>query len=137
LYVLDTSVASALMKPADSPTLRWLRSCRLEQLHLTSTVVYEIACGIERLPAGRRRNALATLLDSEFLPLFAGRVLPLDSEAARVWARLAAEGERRGHLPPTLDCQIAAVAIRHGMTVVSIDRRGFAPLGCALLDPTA
>lgn len=137
MYVLDTCVASALMKDADTPVLRWIEARPLAELHLTATVVYEIARGIERLPAGQRRNGLVAVFESEFLPLFAGRVLPLDGEAARVWARLAAEGERRGHLPPTLDCQIAAVAIRHGMAVVSLDRRGFEPLGCELVDPSA
>jgi toxin FitB len=137
VYVLDTSVASALMKDADSPACRWIQGRRLEELHLTATVVYEIARGIERLPAGRKRAKLAALFEADFLPLSAGRILPLDGEAARVWARLAGDGERRGHLPPTLDCQIAAVAIRHGMTVVTLDRRGFAPLGCDLLDPTS
>jgi len=125
------------MKDADSPALRWIEGCRLVELHLTATVVYEIARGIERLPAGRKRAKLEAEFEGEFLPLFTGRILPLDAEAARVWARLAAAGERRGHLPPTLDCQIAAVAIRHGMTVVTLDRRGFAPLGCAVLDPVA
>lgn len=125
------------MKDADTPVLRWVEGRRLDELHLTATVVYEIARGIARLPPGRRRAELETELEGEFLPLFTGRVLPLDAAAARVWAQLAAAGERRGHLPPTLDCQIAAVAIRHGMTVVTVDRRGFDPLGCAVLDPTA
>jgi toxin FitB len=137
VYVLDTSVASALMKDADSPALRWIQDRRLEELHLTATAVYEIARGIERLPAGRKRAKLGNLFEEDFLPLFAGRVLPLDGEAARVWSRLAGDGERRGHLPPTLDCQTAAVAIRHGMTVVTLDRSGFEPLGCAIVDPAA
>ncbi len=125
------------MKDADTATLRWPEGRRLVELYLTATVVYEIARGIERLPSGRKRTALEAVFENDFLPLFAGRILPLDAEAARVWARLAGAGERRGHLPPTLDCQIAAVAIRHGMAVVTIDRQGFAPLGCELLDPRA
>jgi toxin FitB len=137
VYVLDTSVASALMKAADTPVLRWLQMRRLEELHLTATVVYEIARGIARLPMGRKPSALLAVFEDDFLPLFVGRILPLDAEAARVWARLAAEGERHGRLPSTLDCQIAAVAIRHGMAVVTLDRRGFEPLGCALVDPAA
>ena len=137
MYVLDTSVASALMKNADSPVLRWIQGRRLEELHLTATVVYEIARGIERLPAGRKRKGLDALFEADFLPLFAGRILPLDAAAARVWARLAGDGERRGHLPPTLDCQIAAVAMRHGMIVATLDRRGFEPLGCPMVDPMA
>jgi predicted nucleic acid-binding protein len=125
------------MKDADTEILRWIENRTLGELYLTSTVVYEIARGVERLPAGRKRRALEAVFEGEFLPLFAGRILPLDTEAARVWARLAGEGERRGRLPPTLDCQIAAVAIRHGMTVVTVDQRGFEPLGCELVDPTA
>jgi predicted nucleic acid-binding protein len=120
------------MKDADTAARRWIEARRLTELHLTATVVYEIARGVERLPAGRRRAALARLLERELLPLLDGRILPLDAEAALAWARLAGDGERHGRLPPTLDCQIAAVAIRHGMTVVTLDRRGFASLGCAL-----
>lgn len=136
MYVLDISVASALLKPAEGEVVSWLRRQLLPQLYLTSTVVYEIARGIERMPAGRKRRALVAMFEADFLPLFADRILPLDTRAARIWASLAAAGEKAGRVPPIFDCQIAAVAIRHDMTVVTLDRRGFEPLGCRILDPS-
>jgi Flavodoxin-like fold len=70
LSVLDTSVASALTKTAETPVLCWILGRRLEELHLTATVVYEIARGIERLPASRKRRELEATLDGEVLSLF-------------------------------------------------------------------
>lgn len=63
---------------------------------------------------------------------FRGRVLALDADAAQVGGQLVAEGTLVGATPPLLDAQIAAIAITHDMTVVTLDR-GFRKLGCKLL----
>jgi predicted nucleic acid-binding protein len=63
---------------------------------------------------------------------FEGRVLPLDADAARIWGQLVADRSMAGATPPMLDSQIAAIAITHDMTVVTLDR-GFRQLGCKLL----
>lgn len=102
-------------------------------LHLAAPVVYELLHGIFRLPHGARRRRLQLAWENEALPVFEGRVLPLDVAAAEIWAILTADGERRGRKPPLLDCQIAAIAMANRMTVVTLDRRGFGDLGCDLL----
>jgi predicted nucleic acid-binding protein len=105
----------------------------LDTLYLAATTVYEVTRGLLRLPQGRKRTVLELLWQQEVLPKFEGRILPLDAPAATAWARVVAEGEKRGFPPPIIDAQIAAIAMANGMTVVTRDRRGFGRLGCDLL----
>jgi predicted nucleic acid-binding protein len=133
MYVLDTSVASSLLKQERGRTAEWIAQQAADELYLAATVVYELTRGIVRLPPGRRREAMELALDQRVLPAFEGRILPLDTKAAQVWAQLVAGGENRGFIPPFLDAQIAAIAMAHSMTVVIRDRRGFGRLGCDLI----
>jgi predicted nucleic acid-binding protein len=53
MIVIDTNVASELMKPSPDPSVRdWIVAHRGDRLHTTSITVAEIRYGIERLPAG-------------------------------------------------------------------------------------
>jgi toxin FitB len=133
LYVLDTSVVSSILRDEPGPALEWVSGQELAALYLASTVVYETARGILRMPPSRRRERLSLLWDQRLMPMFAGRALALDAPAARVWAQITVTAERRGRTPPLLDSQIAAAAVARGMTVVTLDRRGFGELGCGLL----
>jgi predicted nucleic acid-binding protein len=133
VYVLDTSVASGLLRQGDPAATGWMSTQRVGDLYLAAPVVYEIVRGFLRLPAGPKRDRLELAWRGQTLPMFERRVLSLDAAAATTWARLMAEGEGRGRKPPLLDCQIAAIAIENRMTVVTLDRRGFGELGCGLL----
>ncbi len=133
MFVLDTSVASGLLTSGDQTVADWALSVPGHRLYLAAPVVYEILRGILRLPDGARRRRMELGWSERIEPLFRGRVLPLDTAAASLWARLTVDGERGGHTPPVLDSQIAAIAMTHGMTVVTRDQRGFGRLGCKLL----
>lgn len=107
MIVLDTNVVSEAMKPSANPAVSaWLNAQVAETLYLSSVTLAELLYGIGSLPAGRRKDALASTLDG-LLKLFNGRVLPFDAEAARRYAQLAirparpARGSRRqtGILP--------------------------------------
>ncbi|MGH3866761.1 MAG: PIN domain-containing protein [Pseudonocardiaceae bacterium] len=59
MIILDINVASELMKPSPAPVVRdWVRARRGNELYTTSITLAEIRYGIERLPAGRRRDLL-------------------------------------------------------------------------------
>jgi hypothetical protein len=91
----------------------------------------EIELGIERQrsldPAFAKD--LARWLDLT-LRVYADRLLPLDLGAARRWGRLAARIGNRG-----MDLAIAAIALEHGLTVVTRNVSDFAPTGVATFDP--
>ena len=84
MVVLDTNVVSELM--GDDPhadVLLWLDDRPTRELFVTAITEAEIRTGIALLPQGRRRRGIAAAADRAFGALFAGRVLPFDSPAAR------------------------------------------------------
>ena len=52
-------------------------------------------------------------------------VLPSDDEVARTWGWLAAEARRRGHPRPQNDTWVAACAVRHGVPLLTLNRKDF------------
>ncbi|MBX7133928.1 MAG: hypothetical protein K1X67_14745, partial [Fimbriimonadaceae bacterium] len=58
-----------------------------------------------------------------------------DADAALVWGELMGTGDATGRQHPIIDTQIAAIALVHGLTVVTRNLRDFAPLGVATVDP--
>jgi toxin FitB len=120
------------MRAEQGSARAWIDTATASELHLAATTVYEITRGLALLPHGRRRERLEQAWEMDVLRRFEGRVLPLDADAARIWGQLVAESSLAGAQPPLLDAQIAAIAITHDMTVVTLDR-GFRKLGCKLL----
>jgi predicted nucleic acid-binding protein len=76
--VLDTNLVSEPKRARpDARVVAWYARQAVDDLYLTSTVVAELAFGIELLPAGRRRRSFEVWLSERVLALFASRILPL------------------------------------------------------------
>jgi predicted nucleic acid-binding protein len=128
-YLLDTNILSDIAKPAPSPALlAWMSEQVDEDLFIASLTVAEIRRAVLEKPAGKRRDALEAWFSGPEGPqaLFAGRVLPFDEAAARIWARLMVDGAKKGRPRSALDTIIAAVAEAHGCTVMTDNERDFA-----------
>ena len=69
------------------------------------------------------------------LDLFAVRILPFDTSAARRYADLAVKTRAAGKGFPTPDGYIAAIAAAHGFAVASRDTRAFNAAGLTVIDP--
>ncbi len=137
MILLDSNVVSEAMKPAPNPAVRdWLDAQAAETLFLSSITVAELRFGIGVLPDGQRRERLGAAVDG-VLAVFAGRILPFDTEAARHYADLAVRARARGHGFPTPDGYIAAIAAAHGYAVASRDTAPFLAAGLTVLDPWA
>ena len=135
MILLDTNVVSEVMKPQPAEAVRlWLDAQPAETLYLTAVTQAELLFGIARLPPGRRKDNLATVL-SGIARLFEGRVLPFDSRAAGHYADLAAaaRNSRRGF--PTPDGYIAAIAASRGYTVATRDVAPFRAGGVPVINP--
>jgi toxin FitB len=127
-YLLDTNIISNVTKPEPSELLvAWLAERADLDLFIASLTVAEIRRGVLERPAGKRRNRLEAWFTGPEGPqaLFAGRVLPFDEQAALVWARLMADGKRRGRPRSALDTIIAAVAEANDCIVVTANERDF------------
>ena len=135
MIVLDTNVVSEALKPEPQPAVRdWLDEQVAETLYISSVTIAELLFGIGALPNGRRKQKLAATLDG-MLPLFAGRILAFDTNAARHYADLAVAARKAGKGFPTPDGYIAAIATAHGFTVATRDASAFNAAGVPVIDP--
>ena len=133
--VLDTNVVSEAMKPSPDPAvMAWLNDQVAETLYLTSVALAELLFGLGSLHAGRRRDALAGVLES-LLEVFRGRILPFDTDAAQQYARLAVAARAAGQGFPTPDGYIAAIAAAHGFAVATRDTGPFEAAGLPVINP--
>ena len=138
MFVIDTNVASELMRPEPAPTVAaWITERNAEELFLTAVSEAELLYGVAIMPAGRRRNTLETTM-ARWLDLgFAERILPFDSAAARAYAEIAAGRRRAGRPIGEADCQIAAISRSRGAVLVTRNVRDFEDTGVDVVDPWA
>ena len=136
MYVIDTNVASELMRPSPSPAVAaWIAGRDAEELYLTAISEAELLYGVAIVPAGRRRNELEAAMFRWLDTGFAERILPFDSGAARAYADIAAGRRSAGRPIAPADCQIAAIARSRGMAVATRNVRDFEDIGIEVIDP--
>jgi predicted nucleic acid-binding protein len=131
-YLFDTCVVSESAKsPMDTGLENWLARTAADLQYLSVVSLAEVEFGILRMPTGQRRTKLEQWLENQLKPFFGGRMLPFDVAAASEWARL-----RNRHInAPSIDGQIAATALVHGLTIVTRNIRDFQFPGVAVFNP--
>jgi predicted nucleic acid-binding protein len=136
VIVLDTNVLSEMMRPAPAESVvRWMATQPATSLYTTSITQAEILHGIMLLPAGRRRNALEAAAVAMFDEDFDGRILAFGSDAARPYARIAAERRQAGRPISHFDAQIAAIARSAGAEIATRNVADFGGCGVKLVNP--
>lgn len=135
-YLLDTNVLSEVRRPApDAEVLAWLDQVDEDRVHLSVVSIGEIARGIALLDDGRRKQELAIWLEHELPARFDSRILDVDSKTGLVWGRLMGEAKREGRGLSVMDGWIAAIAIRHDLTLVTRNTKDFQGMEITLFDP--
>lgn len=138
MILLDTNVVSEPMRPRPDPNvLAWLDAQPAERRYLSSVSLAELLLGIESLPPGKRRKALASTLDRQLIGLFGDRILVFDLGAAETYAKIVTHARRRGHPIAVSDAQIAATAAFHRFSVATRDAAPFQAAGVPVIDPWA
>lgn len=123
MILLDTNVLSELMRPRpEEAVLRWMAGQPASALHVSSVSCAEILFGIDLLPAGKRRRALAGQAEAMFAEDFAGRILSFGLAAASAYAAIAGRRRRAGKPLQPLDALVAAIAQAHGAAIATHDR---------------
>ena len=136
MIVLDTNVVSEPLKLAPNPAvLDWLNAQEPQTLFLTAVNLAELLAGVEALPAGRRRDALALALSTQVFALFGGRILPFDAKAAQAFATTNASAQAQGNTIGFADCAIAAITRANGFALATRNLRDFKGAGVSLIDP--
>jgi predicted nucleic acid-binding protein len=136
MYLLDTNVISEFRKArigkADRQVAAWANSVSMESMFLSSVCILEMELGTLLM---ERRDAvqgaiLRAWLEDFVLPTFAERILVVDTPVALKGAALQVPNPRSYR-----DALIAAIALVHGMTVVTRNVKDFKNAGVAILDP--
>ena len=122
MYLLDTDILSNLMKRTPSSVLV-ARVARVPPEHqFTSSITLgELVYGAHRLRG--RTAALLEKIEDDLLPTLP--VLPFDTSAARRYGEIRAELEQKGTPIGDADVRIAAIALAHGLKVVTGNERHF------------
>jgi predicted nucleic acid-binding protein len=109
-----------------------VRGVAEEILFLSVVVVQELETGVLRaeLTGAPSGAILRVWLESQVLPRFAGRILPVDLQTARRAGVLHVPKNR-----PQRDALIAATAFVHRMAVVTRNMGDFRDTGVAVINP--
>lgn len=135
-FLLDTNVISELMRPRPNHRLTTRVAATSEVLlHLSVITIGEFRKGIDLLDDNPRRVALQSWLDRDLRVRFAGRLLSFDDAVAERWGQLEALAKRKRVTLPTIDAQLAATALHHGLTFVTRNTADIEPTGVPVFNP--
>ena len=136
MILLDTNVVSEPLRPKpDRNVLGWLDAQVVETLYLSTVSLAELLLGIESLPAGKRRKALAAALAEQVIALFGERIVPFDLAAAQTYGKIVTRARRGGYPIAVADAQIAAIAASRHSSVATRDEAPFQAAGVAVINP--
>lgn len=122
-YLVDTNIISELRrKEANLGVTSWFADRPATTLYLSVLTLGEIRKGIEALPRGKKRMALSDWLEADLPAFFSGRILAIDGPVVDRWGRLLARIKRSA---PAIDSLIAAMALHHGLAVVTRNEADF------------
>ena len=136
MFVIDTNVASELMRPQPMPAVAtWIEEREAGDIYLTAVSEAELLYGVAIMPTGRRRTQVDAAM-TRWLDLgFRERILPFDSATARAYAEIAADRRRAGLPAGEADFQIAAICRSRGAVLVTRNTRDFEGTGLSLVNP--
>jgi toxin FitB len=136
VILLDTNVISEVMRSEpDMRVLHWLDTVNELPLFIAMITQAELLTGVACLPEGKRRKSLTAKVEDMLAEDFAGRVLLFDDAASRLYAAIASERRQRGRPISDNDCQIAAIASVHKLSLATRNMRDFEFCGISLIDP--
>ena len=136
-FLLDTNTVSELTKPApDAHCVAWMQE-NAKDCALSSVTLGEMSFGVERLPEGKRRAALARAF-AFLCEDYSERFYSFDGPAAVELGRYTAELEKQFGADwwktfDYRDTQIAAIAREYGLTVATRNEKHFP--GCKTVNP--
>jgi predicted nucleic acid-binding protein len=119
-FLLDTNAVSEWVKPRPNAGLiGWTESADEDRVFLSAISLAELRYGVERMPAGARRNRLEQWLRDELPLRFEGRILSVDHKVAEAWGKTVSRCEAMGRPTDAIDAFLSATAEVHHLTLVT------------------
>ena len=132
-WLLDADVLSQPVRTHGNRTVNaWLE--REQDDCYTSTIVIAQVAYWVRTKEGRARERLQHWL-TRSIEVMEGRILAFNVATAHVWADQKVLLEQDGHPMPVEDSFIAAIARRHGLTIVTGNDKDFRRPGLKVFNP--
>ena len=101
-------------------------------------MIGEFRKGLTTHPEGKRRVQIQAWLETELIPMFADRILPVTQAIAERWGVMSGRRQQMGRPLCMADGLIAATAIEHGLVVVTRNVKDFEALDLiTILNPWA
>ena len=135
-YLVDTNVLSETLRPRpDLKVTAWFADQRPESLFLSSISLGELVRGASRAKEQAKKDRLTRWIEEDLTAQFQNRILPFDQDAAVIWGKIMGDGDKTGRPKSMADAQIAAVAKRHGLTLVTRNTKDFEEMDVGLVNP--
>ena len=123
MIIVDTNVASELMRPSPSPAVRdWVTSQAAGELFTTAITVAEILYGLHTAA-------------EEVFTAFSEYVLPFDASAAASYPLIVSHRDDIGLPIEGFDAQIAAICRTHEAALATRNIKDFRETGIGVIDP--
>jgi predicted nucleic acid-binding protein len=136
MIVLDTDVLSEALRPVPEPSvMAWLANQPRASLFTTTVTRGEILYGIRLLSDGKRRRGLWDAAKKIFDEDFADQLLSFDSDAADMYAEIAASRRAAGKPISQIDAMIVAMARSRGASLATRNVKDFEDCGTDVVNP--
>ncbi len=136
MILLDTNILSELMRPAPEPAVeKWLADQPVASVFVSTITEAELHYGLALMSPSKRRSALTVAIETMLGQDFNGRILPFDSSAAVVFAKIAAERRQAGRPISQADAQIAAIAHSRRAALATRNVTDFEGCGVEIINP--
>ena len=130
------TMKSMNMRPKPSPRVAaWVAKQPATELFTTSITEAEVFYGIELLTKGKRCEGLLAAAEAMFAEDLAGRIFGFESDAARVFSKIAAHRRALGKPISHADAQIAAIAQVRGAKLATRNVADYEDCGLVVIDP--
>ena len=135
-FLLDTNIISELVRPSPNENLlSWLSEQDEGSIYLSVITIAEIMRGVAKLDNGKKKDTLFKWIKNEIPKKFLGRILDFDQESAFLWGKWQGEGDRTGKPNSIMDTQIAAIAAKFELILVTRNIKDFSSIPIECFNP--